>query len=354
MQNKRELLARVLDRARAFDLILYARRRVRVPVLSALCYHSVGTVDPAYRFDSDVIDATPDEFRQQLEVLHRHCTVISIDDLCDIVAGSAPPPNPVLITFDDGYRSCLDVALPILQEFGFPATFFIATDYVSNRRLYWWDTISYVLKTTRKHRIELAYPRTMTFELNGEGAGNAAGKSTAIGQLLRLVKTEREMDLDEFLAGLIGAAEIEWTRDIESRLADELIMTWDDVRKLRDAGMDIESHTRKHRVLHTLHTEKLASELAGSRADIEREIGEPVRTLAYPVGGSIARYPEIRAAMERAGYQIGFTAMTGVNYLWRQIDRLDVSRLAMERGTPIEFFRGMLALPPLAYSRAQP
>lgn len=41
--------------------------------------------------------------------------------------------SPVGITFDDGYRSDVDTALPILKEFGYTATFFITTDWIGKR-----------------------------------------------------------------------------------------------------------------------------------------------------------------------------------------------------------------------------
>src|SRR5690606_36226263 len=42
MQTKRERVAQILDRVRIFDLILRARSLTRAPVLSVLCYHSIG------------------------------------------------------------------------------------------------------------------------------------------------------------------------------------------------------------------------------------------------------------------------------------------------------------------------
>jgi len=41
------------------------------------------------------------------------------------------PAYPVLITFDDGFRDNLYTAAPLLQQFGFKATVFIATDYIA-------------------------------------------------------------------------------------------------------------------------------------------------------------------------------------------------------------------------------
>jgi peptidoglycan/xylan/chitin deacetylase (PgdA/CDA1 family) len=63
--------------------------------------------------------------------------------------GAALPRNPVMITFDDGYRSCRDIALPILRELGVPATFFIATGFPGVGKLYWWEQIAAVLHAAR-------------------------------------------------------------------------------------------------------------------------------------------------------------------------------------------------------------
>lgn len=343
MPTKRERVAQLLDGVGMFEVILKVRSRTRGSILTVLCYHSVGQPGPEYLFDPDVIDATPEQFRQHLAIARRYFTVIGIDQLCAGIERGEWPSNPLLITFDDGYRSCLDVTLPILQEFGFPATFFIATRYVSERRLYWWDTINYLVKSSSKQRIRIDYPRTMELDLSDRYA--------AIRRLLRVVKDEYQLDIEQFLQGLVAATEVDWSPAIETRLADELVMTWDDVRALHRAGMDIESHTRNHRVLQTMNVEQLSDELAGSRADIEREIGAPARTVAYPVGYRIRHFPAIRAAVERAGYKLGFTNATGVNYLWREQDPLDVCRLSMARELPLSMFRGLLAVPPLAYPR---
>src|SRR4029434_7077628 len=92
--------------------------------------------DTAYPYDPDVADATPGQFRRHLETLVRIGTPIGMRDLLRGLDAAALPPNPLMVTFDDGYRSCHDVALPILRELGIPATFFIATSFVAQRRLY--------------------------------------------------------------------------------------------------------------------------------------------------------------------------------------------------------------------------
>jgi peptidoglycan/xylan/chitin deacetylase (PgdA/CDA1 family) len=162
--------------------------------------------------------------------------------------------------------------------------------------------------------------------------------------LHRLVKTTPLLDLERFLDELATRTEAPWDAAVESGLAERLLMTWDDVRKLRRAGMDVGSHTRTHRVLHTLAVEELSAELAGSRADLEAELGEPISTIAYPVGRPIAGESAIRSAVVSAGYRLGFTYGTGLQPLG-SVDPLDIRRLTVDHTLDNARFCTRLAAP---------
>jgi peptidoglycan/xylan/chitin deacetylase (PgdA/CDA1 family) len=340
----RERIARALQRAGLVAAALRLRARARVPYLTILTYHHVAAPPDDYPFDPDVADATPEQFGRQLDLLARHFTVIGVDQLCAALDGAALPPNPAMITFDDGYRSCLEVALPMLAARGMRAVFFIPTTFVEERRLFWWERIAWLLHGARRRGVEeisLDVPTPQRFEV-------AAGA----GPLVKIVKNTRGLDVERFLDALTAACGARWDRDVERELTDRLLMTWAEIRRLRDAGMDIESHTRSHRVLQTLTADQLDDELAGSRADLERALGAAPRTVAYPVGRSIAADATIRAAVLRAGYRVGFTNASGATWLRGKIDPLDVGRLAMDRSLSDSFFAGQLAIPQLGYRSA--
>ena len=103
------------------------------PLTTVLAYHAIGECRAAE--DPHLLFVSPSSFEAQMDYLRRHRRVVP---LADAVSGAMPAGSPVVaITFDDGYRSVLDHALPILERHGFPATVFVPTAYVGDRNR--WD-----------------------------------------------------------------------------------------------------------------------------------------------------------------------------------------------------------------------
>lgn len=332
-----------LHRAGAIGSYVELRARLpRAPRLPIITYHHICDPDPRSPFDTLTADATPAQFRRQLELIARHFVPITMSELiAGVCDGAALPANPVMVTFDDGYRSCHDIALPILREVGVPATFFIATSYVEHRRLYWWEVLSVLLARTRRSQCTLSYPYALTIEPRHPKTND---------RLAAIVKDTPDLDLPRMLSDLARALDVEWSPVLERPLADQLIMTWDHVRTLAASGMGIESHSRYHRVLQTLDRALLDDELAGSRTDLETQLGRPVRAIAYPVGRRVIDHPHIVEAIERAGYQVGFSNASGVNRLAAgPLDRFNMRRVAADLSLSDGMFLAQLALPGFAY-----
>lgn len=77
-------------------------------------------------------------------------------------------------------------------------------------------------------------------------------------------------------------------------------MSWEELRALADAGWELGAHTVTHPHLTQTGDAQLAEELARSKADVERELGRPCSSIAYPYGDVDAR---VVAATRAAGYQ---------------------------------------------------
>ncbi len=346
--SARERIAIVMHRAGALQALMQLRRYAPVPSpVSILTYHHVAHVDLTSPYDSGIADADPAQFRRQMEILARYGTPIGIDELIRALEGAPLPKNPVMVTFDDGYRSCHDVALPILRAIGMRATFFVPTGYINDRKLYWWERIAIILRQARRQSATIQFPRPFEIDRTNPNAHRV---------LADLIKNTRNLDIKRFLDQLAAAFGVPWNDGIEADHADNLIMSWDHVRALSRAGMDVESHTRWHRVLQTLDDGMLRDELAGSKAELEAQLGRPVRALAYPVGRRIAHVRRIREAVIAAGYQLGVTNASGATRIWPSplagmipTDRYDVSRLSTDRTMSDAMYLTQIAVPQLAY-----
>lgn len=334
----REAAARVLKKS---GLLAGARMLARggKPVfLTVLTYHRVLRA-PDLRFDPGVMDRTADDFDKDVRLLCRAGTLIGLAELHQFLRGAPLPPHPVLITFDDGYKDNLEIAAPILRRHGARGVFFLATDYLEERRLFWWDKVHYLVHRARCDTISLTYPiEKVLFVRTPEERAQA----TTV--LLRTIKDWHGLSLTRLIAGL--EAQVGVPTGWEQELADPLLMTWDDVRKLRELGMDVGSHTASHRVLQTVPEAELSRELCGSREKLERELSEPVLSVSYPVGKPLQLFPHIACAVRDAGYKLGFSNGTGPAPLFR-FDALDIPRVAMGMEMSHTLLEGGVAFPPL-------
>ena len=90
---------------------------------------------------------------------------------------------------------------------------------------------------------------------------------------------------------------------------DSSFLTWPLLRALERRGVEIGSHTVRHRDLTSLSTRETLAELVHSRRTLERALGHPVQWLAYPFGRYDAR---VEWLARRAGYVLATTTRDGV------------------------------------------
>ena len=54
------------------------------------------------------------------------------------------------VTFDDGLEDNYKVAAPILARLGVPAAFYVVSDYVGTDKTFWWKTLAFIFRATKK------------------------------------------------------------------------------------------------------------------------------------------------------------------------------------------------------------
>ncbi len=122
----RGLTARQLVKAAAAGIDVVHRPP---PGLVVLIYHRVG------RRASIEVDLPRSEFEAQVEWLANHATVLPLTEALTRVMNPHAPVEPIVaVTFDDGTADFADEAVPVLARYGVPATLYVATAFIDERR----------------------------------------------------------------------------------------------------------------------------------------------------------------------------------------------------------------------------
>ena len=88
-------------------------------------------------------------------------------------------------------------------------------------------------------------------------------------------------------------------------------ITWEQLAEMRDAGVDIQSHTVSHSSLNARKGKTdeqylawLKNEISGSKELLEQHLGIQIKAIAYPYG---LHNDPVREAVKQAGYEAAFT-----------------------------------------------
>lgn len=322
---KRQLLASALKRSGALALL---RAVYRPRGLLCLNYHRIASQLPSY-CDPGVISASADEFAAQIRFLKRHAELITPDDIEDARRSRG---RFVLVTFDDGYSDNYHAAFEVLRSEGARATFFIATGYIDNPRLPWWDAITALIDSTTASALALPEYALPPLDLG------PAHKPEAVRQLLRLYKRlpgERAQALLRRLAELPGAVQ---------PAAREQWMSWDMLRDMQAHGMHIGGHTMHHPVLSRLPIDEQRDEIFGCAQRLHTELARPMRAFAYPVGNRDSFNAETREVLREAGVRYAFSYYGGFQGTDLR-DDYDIRREPIEPYVEPALFEGIFGLP---------
>jgi peptidoglycan/xylan/chitin deacetylase (PgdA/CDA1 family) len=111
-----------------FPLRVYYRRKLLI-----LFYHGVSENPSSQPQHQDGRHVALEKFRCQMEYIKKKYTVLSLNTAVQfLLSGDRFPRNPVVVTFDDGYRNNLDEMYPVIERLGIPVTIFVTTDFAHN------------------------------------------------------------------------------------------------------------------------------------------------------------------------------------------------------------------------------
>lgn len=274
-----------------------------------LMYHRFSREQHKYKTSSA-------EFAAHLEYLSKHNRVLSLGETVDNLKNGKPlPPNPAVVTIDDGYADVYEIAFPLLKKFAFPATLFVVTDFLDRKCWLWTDFMRYVLQTTKSEnlRIEFGGGEKIEMKLTDE-IDRLELASRVNSKLKRLPNEVKEAKIKEIADGL--------NVKLPELPSDEFApVTWQQAREMDANRLSVESHTVTHPILTNVNQTELDFELRTSKKRLENNLGKTIKHFCYPNG---TLNSAVRKATENAGYESAVTTAYGFN-------RSDANRFTLNR-----------------------
>ena len=254
--------------------------------------------------------------------------VLPLDEaLLRLTAGTLPA-RAACITFDDGYADNYHVALPVLQRHGLKATFFIASGFLNGGRM-WNDTIIESIRASTLPVLDLS-----SIGLGRYVLSSIDDKRAAIGSLINHVKYRPVEDRIAVTEQMAYLAQVQPPHD--------LMMTSQEVKSLRHAGMQIGAHTVSHPILARLTDEQAREEIQGSKHFLEQMLGERVGLFAYPNGKPGEDYtPQTVDVVRSLGFDAAVSTRWGASAVGD--DLFQIRRFTPWDQTRLRFSARMLA-----------
>jgi peptidoglycan/xylan/chitin deacetylase (PgdA/CDA1 family) len=214
-------------------------------------------------------------FEEHVAFFGRSMSPITLQDLLDAVHGrSGLPRRAVLVTFDDGDRSIVDVALPILRERSVPGVAFVIPGLLDTAQPFWWDEVEDLARA------------------GGRILGLEERRPEELVRILKHMPTaERLRAIDEVRRTSLAPA------PTSPQLGRH------DLRLLDSAGIEVGNHTYSHARLGGCSRSQAVEEITRAHGILAETLPQPPRAFAYPNGDWDGTAEDVLRGL---GYQAAF------------------------------------------------
>ena len=258
--------------------------------IAILRYHAICNED-GYAYADPYICISPQAFERHVRYLAAHYNVMRLEEVAArLRTGQSLPTNAVCITFDDGYADNLEAART-LNRYGVSATFFITADCLAGGLPFWPAEIRTLIPAVKETNLRLRVAdRDVEIPLT-----SARERRLAVRHVTKLFKSNTIPAREAMREQLRKAA--------GHPTIPTCMLRWDQLAEMHRLGMTIGAHTLTHPNLPSAGLEAAQTEIAGSKARLERELSIEVTQFSYPNGGA-ERYftPELQRIVAEAGY----------------------------------------------------
>lgn len=299
--NMKRVICYIAKYLGLFRLCRYLFRRR----LTILCYHGF-EIDDEASFMPGVFMRQSTFDKRMSRLVEDGYKVLPLGEAVERLGQGTLPPNAVSITIDDGFFSVLDKAAPILERYRLPSMLYVASYHVEKGTPVFRLTVQYMLWKTTRRIVHIDHERwglRGTYDLANPTVAHAL-----CWQLIAFGETEcnevqRQAICYEF-GELLG---VSYQGIMNSRQFG--LLTPAELVRIHDGGMDIELHTRRHRICGD-DKRQVVDEIVENARDLHAILPKRYAHFCYPSGGW---QPKHLAWLQEAGVATATTCDPGMN-----------------------------------------
>ena len=260
-----------------------------------LIYHGLDT-SGNLKYNSRFI--SQEYFEKQIAFFRKNFNIVSVKDVFH--SNLKSDRLNIAITFDDGYANNLKYALPLLEKYEVPATFFITTIQSEEQSVLWTDLLDVA-----------TYFSSGPIKIDGDIfiKKNNTYVSKSSGQSLKWICKQQDTRYKK----LIPEAFPTWP-DIR-KIADEdhyRLLTPEEIKKLASSPLaTIGTHGKYHNSLGLIPEKEASVELSDSKLYLENLLQKEIDSIAYPDGSYARNLIPIAEAL-------GYSYQLAVEYLFEE------------------------------------
>ena len=278
---------------------LFGQKGIRI-----LAYHKIETNE----FDDLNMSIPVSDFEVQIKYLSEHYHVVSLlDYLRSIQTRKKIKKNMVIITFDDGYKDNYTNAFSIVKKYSIPITIFLTVIPISTGQSLWYEVIVHLIKNSMIKELDLS-----NYGMGQIILKSSSDKQVAIYQIVNKAKTMPENQRQNLIDCLRRKLIIEDNNNQNNDDMENLMLSWDEIREMKNHGVTFGSHTMSHPILTQIPFETAEMEIKKSKYIIEKELGEKISLFTYPNGGPEDFNEDIINIIRKSGFSCACSLIPGV------------------------------------------
>ncbi len=212
------------------------------------------------------------EFKNDLNAFCEYFTPVGINEVYDRVLSKCKKEKPAFhLSFDDGLKEVHEIIAPILKERGIPATFFVNTNFIDNKKLFYRYKVGLILDRLKQINAEDNNQMIRSFlqeysKWNGNLQISLMHLDYHDQSLINEIAQILEIDFDDWLS------------------KNKPYLTTEQIKDLIKKGFGIGSHSVDHPRFRTIDLSQQKVQLENSFKFLEEKFDVSERLFSFPFG----------------------------------------------------------------------